>query len=79
MHKAHHRMTELFQQLGLPSEDAEIHEFLSKHRPLPAGKTLAEAEFWTASQASFIREALMLDSDWTGIVDQLNEALRASQ
>lgn len=79
MHKAHHRMTELFQQLGLPSEDAEIHEFLSKNRPLPAETTLADAEFWTASQASFIREALTLDSDWSGIVDQLNEALRASQ
>ncbi|MBQ0714006.1 DUF2789 family protein [Paraperlucidibaca wandonensis] len=78
MHHAHHHMSELFKQLGLPNTDAQIQEFLSAHRPLPAKRIIADAEFWTDSQASFLREALAQDSDWSVIVDQLSQALRSA-
>jgi hypothetical protein len=37
---------------------------------------LPDAPYWTLSQAAFLREALMQDSDWTDMVDQLSLALR---
>ncbi len=77
MHNAHHRMSELFKQLGLPNTDAQIQRFLAEHRPLPAKCLLADAGFWTDSQANFLREAVAQDSDWSVIVDQLSQALRS--
>ena len=37
---------------------------------------LDHAACWNAGQAQFIREALDQDSDWSGIVDQLDVRLR---
>lgn len=78
MQKQHHSMSELFKQLGLPHSDAQIQAFLAQHRPLPAHRTIADATCWTAAQASFLREAIALDSDWAVIVDQLSQALRST-
>lgn len=77
MHNAHHHMSELFKQLGLPNSDTDIREFITQHRPLPAKRLLADAECWSESQASFLREAVAQDSDWSVIVDQLSQALRS--
>lgn len=77
MHNAHHRMSELFKQLGLLDTDAQIQSFLAKHRHLPARCLLADADFWTESQANFLRDAVAQDSDWSVIVDQLSQALRS--
>lgn len=77
MHNAHHHMSELFKQLGLPNTDAQIQSFLATHRPLPAKCLLADANCWSDSQASFLREAVAQDSDWSVIVDQLSQALRS--
>jgi hypothetical protein len=76
MEPAFHRFHELFAQLGLGSSPAEIRAFLQAHTPLPHEVALPEAPFWTASQASFLREALLADSDWAEVVDALNAALR---
>ena len=78
MNHAHHPMSELFKQLGLPFKSAQIQKFIAEHRPLPPGRLLADACFWSAAQASFLREALEQDSDWSTIVDQLSQALRGS-
>ncbi|MGA8391539.1 MAG: DUF2789 domain-containing protein [Burkholderiaceae bacterium] len=72
-----HRFTELFAQLGLPADEPAIRRFIATHSPLAAGIELADATFWTAGQASFLREEIVRDADWAEVVDQLNSALRA--
>lgn len=74
----HHRFTELFAQLGLPTDAPGIGQFLAAHRPLAADVRLAEAPFWSAAQAAFLREEIIGDADWAEVVDQLNVALRAA-
>ena len=67
---------DLFAQLGLPDDDANIRQFLVAHKPLAGDIKLADAPFWTPAQAAFLHEALLDDSDWAEVVDQLNTALR---
>lgn len=71
-----HNMTALFQQLGLPNEAEAIDEFINRHRVLCDGIALTEAPFWTDSQADFLRDAIIDDSDWVELVDQLDVRLR---
>ena len=77
MDKPVHRFTELFDQLGLPSDEPGIRQFLTTHTPLQADIVLADAPFWTPTQAAFLREEILEDADWAEVVDQLNVALRA--
>jgi hypothetical protein len=72
-----HSMADLFQQLGLDGEPAAIDAFVVKHRPLSDRVLLADAPFWNASQASFLREEKAKDGDWAVVVDALNTLLRA--
>lgn len=64
----------LFAQLGLKDDPVAIKNFVAEHR-LPADVELAQAPFWNASQASFIREAWRADSDWCDVIDELNALL----
>lgn len=68
--------SQMFAQLGLLDDPANIATFIAQHRPLEAGLRLHEAPFWTASQASFLREALVQDSEWAMPADQLARALQ---
>jgi hypothetical protein len=72
-----HGMTQLFEQLGLPAEPAEIQRFIARHRPLPTEVGLAAAPFWNPTQAAFLAEQVDHDADWAGIIDRLDAALRA--
>ncbi|HEX5805089.1 MAG TPA: DUF2789 domain-containing protein [Macromonas sp.] len=72
-----HRFSELFAQLGLPTDMAGIEAFLHTHRPLPDHILLAEAPFWSPAQAALLREELCVDADWAETVDRLNAALRS--
>ncbi len=72
----HQAMSDLFAQLGLPDDSAEIRRFISQHRPLEADTRLADAPFWNAHQADFLRQMLKADSDWAVTIDQLDAALR---
>ena len=72
-----HRIGDLFQQLGLPDDPAAIDNFIAAHRPLPAGVALADAPFWTPSQAQFLREKINDDADWAELVDSLAAQLSA--
>ena len=74
----YHHFCELFEQLGLPSDPAGIAAYIRSHSPLPAGIRLEEASFWSPSQAALLRQHTLDDSDWAGVVDQLNLALRAA-
>lgn len=72
-----HPLQELFKQLGLPDDAAEIDRFIAAHTPLAEDVTLANATFWTPAQSTFLREEILDDADWAEIVDHLNIALRA--
>jgi hypothetical protein len=72
-----HGLKDLFDQLGLPSSNAEIDGFIAAHRPLPERLRLHEAPFWSKSQAQFLREEIAEDADWAELVDELDAMLRA--
>lgn len=76
MDQHHHKMPELFEQLGLPSDPASIKQFIARHRPVDSQVRLFEAAFWNPSQAAFIKEKIGEDSDWVGLIDSLSAALR---
>jgi hypothetical protein len=72
-----HQLSSLFDQLGLDSEPNAIAAFVKEYSPLASNILLADAKFWTDSQASFLREEILKDSDWAEVIDQLNEILHA--
>ncbi len=71
-----HSLASLFGQLGLDSTDEAIENFISSNNPLPGNVELHNADFWSASQASFLKQAKDEDADWAEIVDQLDAMLR---
>jgi Protein of unknown function (DUF2789) len=77
MNNPTHTFSDLFAQLGLPCQPSDIATFLAAHAPLADTTRLVDAPFWKPTQAAFLREALLQDSDWAGPVDQLSAALRA--
>ena len=68
-------MSNLFAQLGLPNESAEIDQFIETHRPLPDNTLLQDAPFWSPSQATFLREEILRDADWAPVIDEMNADL----
>ncbi|XHS78038.1 DUF2789 family protein [Burkholderiaceae bacterium UC74_6] len=73
----HHKISELFAQLGLPNSPAEIGQFIDLHRPLSMTLNLSEAPFWNNSQVTFLREEWHADNgDWALLIDQLSASLR---
>jgi hypothetical protein len=77
METSFHHLSDLFSQLGLPSDPAEVARFIREQGPLPAGVALADAPLWSRSQAAFLREQLADDADWAEVVDALNALLSA--
>ena len=71
-----HQFKELFQQLGLASDPANIALFIASNAPLATDIRLTDAPFWTTSQAQFLCEAVHHDADWAAAVDALDSALR---
>ena len=70
-----HTMSNLFAQLGLPADEPAIEAFIASHRPLASGTALYRAPFWNASQRAFLKEEIIEDADWAGVIDELNERL----
>jgi len=77
MDRSAHTMNALFEQLGMPGDDAYINQFIRTHTLFSQEVKLSEATFWTESQANFIRECLETDSDWCEVVDDLNTRLHS--
>lgn len=75
MEQSLHTLNNLFAQLGLPSSDEEIENFIQTHSHLAGYITLAEAPWWTPAQAAFLREEILKDADWAEVIDQLNARL----
>lgn len=76
MEKYHTTMSDLFEQLGLASDDSEIEHFISTHKGLRQGVHIEDANFWSRPQADFIKSALLEDAEWAELIDQLNTRLR---
>lgn len=67
-------LASLFEQLGLPSAEHEIEQFVQTHR-LAEHINIVDADFWTDGQRQFLRQSLRLDAEWSPIVDDLNAML----
>lgn len=65
----------LFEQLGLYNTEQAINEFIASHH-LAAADTIWQASFWSPAQATFLKEALEADSNWSELVDLLDTQLR---
>ncbi|MFC5300610.1 DUF2789 domain-containing protein [Azospira restricta] len=70
-----HTMNNLFAQLGLPADDADIERFIAAHRPLGNGVALYRAPFWSPAQRAFLKEEIIEDADWASVIDELNSRL----
>ena len=70
-----HPLCDLFKQLGLPAETHEVEAFIARHRPLPRGVALVEAEFWSPNQAAMLRQGVSDDADWSAPIDLLGVLL----
>jgi hypothetical protein len=71
-----HSLPALFKQLGLPDDAESIDKFIATHSPLKPELHLADAFFWSESQAELLREEILDDADWAEVVDQLDVMLR---
>ncbi|MBS1156667.1 MAG: hypothetical protein H6R07_2591 [Proteobacteria bacterium] len=76
MESSIHALSDLFRQLGLADDGPSIEQFIATHRPLANQVVLADATFWTPSQAQFLREEMSNDADWVEIIDMLDSRLR---
>jgi len=76
MEKPVHDMSNLFKQLGLDNGEEDITRFIEKHRPIPVGTSLADADCWSEGQSAFITEEIREDADWAPIIGKLDAALR---
>lgn len=75
MQTQQHTMNNLFAQLGLPSDEAAVEEFIAAHRPLESGTALYRAPFWSTAQRTFLKEEIIEDADWAAVIDELNGRL----
>ncbi len=76
MDTSKHTLAVFFAQLGLANTADDINQFIVTHQ-ISADISLAQAPFWTAAQANLIHEALMDDSDWCEVADELAARLSA--
>jgi len=77
MEQTIHNMSNLFAQLGKPSDEIAILKFIETYAPLAKDVQLHEASFWTSAQATFLYEAIRDDADWAEVADSLNAQLHA--
>ena len=70
-------LSHLFEQLGLPSNDEDIEEFIGAHSLAP-NTCISDAEFWNDAQRAFIKEVMAQDNNWTELLDQLGVRLHQS-
>ena len=76
MDTSFHIVKDLFLQIGLPNDKPDIDNFIQENKGIPADTLIWEAEFWTQSQAAFLKESYDEDSDWVEAVDHLDSLLR---
>lgn len=67
-------LEELFEQLGLSSQQIHIERFIERHQLKP-GSILSDAIYWAPDQKAFLIETKADDSEWSEVVDQLANLL----
>jgi hypothetical protein len=67
-------LEELFEQLGLSSQQIHMERFIEKHQ-IKSGSVLPDAIYWTSNQKAFLIEAKADDSEWSEAVDRLANLL----
>jgi len=67
-------LKELFEQLGLSSQQIHMERFIERHQLKP-GTILPDAIYWDPGQKAFLIEAKANDSEWSEAVDQLANLL----
>ncbi|MFT5312187.1 MAG: hypothetical protein ACI8Z9_000664 [Paraglaciecola sp.] len=75
MENNHTTMSDLFQQLGLASDEKSVDAFIHQHSGLAQRVHIEDAPFWSPQQAEFIANALAEDAEWAELIDQLNVLL----
>lgn len=75
MESPFHSLVDLFKQLGLPHEPAQIRVFIESNRQQCLGCAVQDAPVWSASQAAFLREAIAEDADWAIAAESLADLL----
>ena len=68
-------MSDLFEQLGLPSDPKSIADFISRHAGICRECTLVQAPMWNDSQKAFLTEAIAQDADWCIPAERLTSLL----
>ena len=68
-------LSHLFKQLGLPNNQENINDFVSKNK-LDKHTLMIDADCWNSSQKAFLKEALSEDAQWTEVIDQLDVMMR---
>ena len=76
MDTSFHVVKDLFLQIGLSNESPDIDSFIRENKGIPSSIPIWEADFWTQSQAAFLKESYDEDSDWVEAVDHLDSLLR---
>ncbi len=76
MDTSFHIVKDLFLQIGLSNESHDIDSFIRENKGIPSSIPIWEADFWTQSQAAFLKESYDEDSDWVEAVDHLDSLLR---
>lgn len=71
-----HNLESLFEQLGLDNSEQAIAAFIQIHKPITGDVQLHEADFWSISQADFLKQSVEEDADWAEVVDHLDAMLR---
>lgn len=74
--KTYNNICNLFDQLGLPSDEVSINAFFERYVPLASDVPLWDAPWWNEAQAQFLQEAIGDDATWPMAVDELNTRLR---
>jgi Protein of unknown function (DUF2789) len=64
-------MSDLFKQLGLPSDSEAIEDFIAQHEGACTECTLPHAPIWSDSQRAFLEQAVADDSDWALPAEEL--------
>lgn len=64
-------ISDLFKQLGLPSDPAAIEAFIALHEGACTHCALPHASIWTESQRAFLTQAVADDSDWALPAEEL--------
>ncbi|WP_421853807.1 DUF2789 family protein [Marinomonas sp.] len=70
-----HTVLGLFAQLGIGERQQDVDAFVAKHGGLSSSTKITEADFFSESQQTFLKQEWHNDSEWAAAIDELNVLL----